>query len=348
MKVCVTGGSGFIGSYVCEALRARGDQIAILDLIEPPAVNVHDTFVQGDVRDRAACDAAFAGCDMVIHLAAAHHDFGIEEKTYFDVNEGAAKVMGDAMDDAGTKNLVFYSTVALYGEGNPPLTETSAPQPNSPYGASKLGGEKVFDAWTQRGDGRRALVIRPTVTFGPRNFANVYSLIRQIHGGKYVTVGPATNIKSLSYVENIVACTFFLMGRDDLPAFDVYNWVEKPDMTSRQIAETIHAAMDKQMSGLRIPMWSARLAALPFDAAIAVTGKNIPISTARIKKLFETQTKFEADKARAAGFEPVISLEEGLTRMVKWYMAGGKDESADWHQPPAEVVAFARAMAGQS
>ena len=213
MKYCVTGGSGFIGSYVCETLRARGDEIVILDLVDPPAINVHDRFVKGDVRDPAACRAAVEGCDRIIHLAAAHHDFGIAEKTYFDVNEGAAHVLCDAADTAGVPSISFYSTVALYGDAPGRLHEETVPQPNSPYGASKLAGEKVLKAWTERGGDRTSLVIRPTVTFGPRNFANVYSLIRQIHGKKYVTVGKATNIKSLSYVENIIGATFFLLEK---------------------------------------------------------------------------------------------------------------------------------------
>ena len=70
---------------------------------------------------------------------------------------------------------------------------------------------------------------------------------------------------------------------------------------------------------------------------IAVTGRNLPISTARMRKLC-TETLFEADKVRAAGFEPAISLDEGIARMVKWYRNGGKDESAEWRQPPAEPV----------
>ncbi len=344
MKVCITGGSGFIGGYVCEALRARGDEIVILDLIDPPAENVHDRFVKGDVRDRAACDAAFAGCDLVFHLAAAHHDFGIEERTYYDVNEGGARVLCDAMDAAGITRCVFYSTVAVYGEAAEPIDESTPPSPINPYGASKLKGEEVFRDWCGGGGARECLVIRPTVTFGPRNFANVYSLIRQIHSGKYATVGAADNVKSLSYVENIVDATFFLLQRraeGGGEAFDVYNWVEKPDLTSYGIAAAIFRSMDRRMPSWRIPMWAARGMVLPFDLVIALTGKNLPISGARVHKLFAAQTKFEASKAREAGYEPSISLEEGIDRMVKWYLAGGKDESAEWHQPPAEVVAYA-------
>ncbi len=337
VKYCITGGSGFIGSYFCDLLKARGDEIVILDLVEPPASTPHDRYVSGDVRDPAAVRDALAGCDRVLHLAAAHHDFGIEDETYFSVNEGSAKVLGDEMDHAGVRYICYYSTVAMYGTAPLPHNEETEPQCNSPYGASKQAGEKVLEAWANRGDGRSALIIRPTVTFGPRNFANMYSLIRQIDGGKFFFAGRASNIKSLSYIENIVDATLFLLDKDGRDAFDVYNYVEKPDLTSREIAVCVYEALGKKPPSWTMPFPLARLLTLPFDIVIALTGKNIPVSSARLIKLFVTQTLFEADKVRTAGFEPRVSLEDGIQRMVRWYLDGGKDQSAEWHLPPKEI-----------
>ena len=175
MKYCITGGSGFIGSYFCERLTADGHSISILDLIDPPTEVPHDHFVKGDVRDVDACRAALEGCDRMVHLAAAHHDFGIADQTYFDVNERGTQVLCDVMDELNIREAAFYSTVALYGGGKPPLHEGTTPDPQTPYGASKLAGEQVLQRWTEQGGGRRCLVIRPTVTFGRRNFANMYS-----------------------------------------------------------------------------------------------------------------------------------------------------------------------------
>ena len=342
MKYCVTGGSGFIGTHICRSLKEQGQEVEVLDLIDPPAHHVHDRFVKGDVRDPDACRAALEGCDRVIHLAAAHHDFGIDEPTFYAVNEQGTRVLTEAMDEHGVRTICFYSTVAVYGDAPRPHEETTTPVPQSPYGASKLAGEKVLEAWTEQGGGRRSLVIRPTVTFGIENFANMYSLIRQVASGKFVFFGPASNVKSLSYVENILEATLFLMERDGLPAFDVYNYVEKPDMTSREIAETVFKSLGKKPPSWSIPMWSARILALPFDVLIALTGRNIPISSARIKKLFVDKTQFESARIREAGFQPSVPLAEGIRRMVEWYQAKGRLESAEWHQPPAEIVRFER------
>ena len=197
----------------------------------------------------------------------------------------------------------------------------------------------------ETGGDRRCLVIRPTVTFGPRNFANMYSLIRQIAGGKFVFVGKANNYKSLSYVENIVDATFYLFDKQDsgdVKPYDVFNYVEKPDQTSRETAETIYKALGKPVPGWSIPMWAARILALPFDIIIALTGKNLAISSARLVKLFAAQTKFESDKVLAAGYKPKVPLPEGITRMVQWYEREGKDITPQWHLPPADVSKQAR------
>jgi nucleoside-diphosphate-sugar epimerase len=336
MHFLVTGGAGFVGRYLCERLAARGDRFTILDLVPPdPKAPAPARYVRGDVRDPAAVREALAGCDAIFHLAAAHHDFGIARETYFDVNEAGAEVLCAAMDDIGLREICFYSSVAIYGDAPEPHHEDSPTAPNNYYGASKLAGEQVFRRWAARGAERRVLVIRPTITFGPRNYANMYSLIRQIVGGKFLPVGSGTNVKSLSYVENLVEATLFLWDRPGRDAFEAFNWVEKPDMTSREIAEAIYHALGRRAPGFSVPLPVALALATPFDLVIKLTGRNLPVSSMRVRKLASDQTKFEADRARAAGFAPRLTLGDGIERMVRWYLAEGRHQRPVWHIPPA-------------
>jgi len=348
VNILITGGSGFIGGFFHRELITRGHRVVNLDLIDPTGPVAESGFVKGDVRDPKAVRAALTHfgepVDHVVHLAAAHHDFGIEHDTYYDVNENGARVLCDAMDEQGVSELTFYSTVAIYGDAPEPVTEESPKNFQSPYGGSKWAGEKVFQAWCGKGANdagraRRCLTIRPTVTFGPNNFANMYSLIRQIHGGKYLQFGPGTNIKSLSYVENIVDATLYLWGFDGRGACEAYNWIDKPDLSSAGIAEVIFKSLGKAPPRSALPLWLGMLGGLPFDVVIKLTGKNLPVSTARIKKLFVAQTKYESDKVLATGYTPKYTLAEGIDHMVRWYLERGKDESAEWHLPPATVAA---------
>lgn len=342
MHYLVTGGAGFIGRLLCTTLLARGDRVTVLDLAPLPPSRPGEPaptrVVRGDVRDPAAVREALAGCDAVFHLAAAHHDFGIDHATYFGVNEGGAEVLCAAMDAAGVRDVCFYSSVAVFGDAPEPHHEDAPTAPNNDYGASKLAGEAVFRRWAVAGPQRRVLVIRPTVTFGPGNFANMYSLIRQIDSGLFVRVGAGDNVKSLSYVENLVDATLYLWDRPQAAPFEAYHWVEKPDLTSAEIAASISAALGRPTPRLRIPLGAALALAAPFDAVIRLTGRNLPISSARVRKLAADRTKFEADRVRAAGFRPRVTLDEGIRRMVAWYRAEGSRLVPVRHLPPSEPV----------
>jgi len=306
-------------------------------VVQPEWDAAQAEFIQGDIRDSVAVNTAIAGCDALLHLAAAHHDFGIEERTFFAVNEGGAKVLCASMDQNKVAKCCFFSTVAIYGHAPEPIIEDTPPQPFNPYGKSKLAGEAVFRQWSNNGLNRQCLVIRPTVTFGPRNFANMYTLIRAIHTGKFLQFGSGKNIKSLSYVENIVDFALHMWSKDDLPAFHPCNFIDKPDLTSRETTEVIYRALGKKPPPFKPPLWLGVLAGLPFDLVIALTGKNLPISTARIKKL-ATQTKYEANRMQSSGFTPRYSLNEGIEKMVRWYLEEGKNQKAIWHLPPAQIT----------
>ena len=195
MKILVAGGAGFIGTLFNETLLRAGHEVVVLDLQDPRYRVDGVSYTRGDIRDRDAVLGVMRGCDAVLNLAAAHHDWGIEKATYYDVNEFGSGVLCDAMTELGIVNACFYSSVAIYGDAPEPRFEDTAPKPNNWYGASKLTGEGVYRRWVDAKSGRTCLVIRPTVVIGPRNYANMYSLIRQIDSGKFVLFGDGKNVK---------------------------------------------------------------------------------------------------------------------------------------------------------
>ena len=339
MKVCVTGATGFIGYQLCQRLMRDGHQVVGFDLMKPDADQALPTFIQGDIRDPEAVRRALVGVQAIFSLAAAHHDFGIDEPTYFAVNRDGSRVICDEADRQGITRICWYSSCAVYGDCPAPRNEDSTPRPNGHYGASKLAGEGVFREWVARGGGRAALIIRPTITFGPGNVANMYSLIRQVASGRFVIAGAATNRKSLSYVENLLDATMHLWNRG-FEGLQTYNFVEKPDLNSREIAEAVGTALGKARPGPTLPMPIVLALTTPFDVITAITGKDLGISTMRVRKLFAQETKFESDKLAATGFKSAVSIREGISRMVKWWKRAGSKAVPKWRQPPAAVQRF--------
>ncbi len=313
-KVLVIGGSGFIGSHLYEALADR--DVVNMDL-KAPDFDCNAEFRQGDIRapedlKRVLVPGEF---DIAINLAAEHKDFGITRQGYFETNESGSRNLLEAATEAGVKRVVFYSSVAVYGDNLTPSHEDMEPAPINYYGQSKLAAERLYKAWAAEDDTREAVIVRPTVVYGERNFANVYRLIKQVQSGIYFTIGSGANIKSMAYVKNLVAATVYLMEHMQAGAH-IFNYSDEPHLSTRKIGEIIAAVLQRR-EPISLPFSVAYAMALPFDLLIKLTGKDLPVSTSRIKKLC-TSTHHLSNKLREFGFAPDFDNNQGLARMVKW------------------------------
>jgi UDP-glucose 4-epimerase len=153
MKLCVTGGAGYIGSVVVELLLESGHEITVLDNLTTghrTAVPKGCRLIEGDVRDSGAVDAALVGpVDGVLHFAALSivPDSVADPLAYFDNNVGGTLCLLRAMQRNGVGRFVFSSSAAVYGApGRLPIVETDPCRPENPYGTSKLMVESMLDA----------------------------------------------------------------------------------------------------------------------------------------------------------------------------------------------------------
>ncbi|MEO8471009.1 MAG: NAD-dependent epimerase/dehydratase family protein [Chryseolinea sp.] len=320
--ILLTGGSGFIGSHFHNLL--PNNQLVNLDLLEP-SFNYASKYVKGDIRIEEDIRRAVQGKNVktILTLAAKHHDFGVGHDEYFDTNEEGTKMICKVATEFNINEIIFYSSVAVYGISENISTEQMMPAPDAPYGASKLAGEKVLEKWSAEDPARKVLIIRPTLVFGPNNMANMRNLIRQIDSGLYFHLGKADNVKSVAYVENVVKATMYLIGKMT-PGISIYNYADEPQLTTRQISNVIATSLQKKVR-FTIPKTLGVMMGIPFDLMIKISGKNLPISTARIKKL-GTSTHHSARKIFAEGFTPDYSTDDGLQKMVEWYKEEKKQE----------------------
>ncbi|MDH3944442.1 MAG: SDR family NAD(P)-dependent oxidoreductase [Anaerolineae bacterium] len=172
----VTGGAGFIGSHLAEALLERGDRVRIFDNFSTGRVEnltgLKDRveIVEGDVRDRAAVEAAMQGVDLVFHHAAfISVPLSIEHpQDCFDANvQGTVHVL-EAARAAGVAKVVLASSAAVYGDAlEMPISETAQACPNSPYAASKQMNEILAGVYT-RAYQLPVVALRYFNVYGPR------------------------------------------------------------------------------------------------------------------------------------------------------------------------------------
>ena len=311
-SICIIGGSGFVGTRLISLVQEGN---TVLNLDKAMSV-VHDSVTQiADVRKPESFTAQLAGQDAVVLLAAEHRDDVSPTSLYYDVNvEGMRNVL-NAMDEQGVKNIVFTSSVAIYGMNQPvPPTETSPEAPFNHYGISKWEAEQVLQGWIAKGEGRNALVIRPTVIFGEANRGNVYNLLKQIYTGKFLMIGNGFNRKSMAYVGNIVAFMKYKL-ESGFSGMEIFNYVDKPDFDMNTLVSEIYRHKGQSAPKIRIPYPIGILGGYCFDLLAKVTGKKLPISSIRVKK-FCSSTEINSNKLDATGFVRPVDFKEGLQQTL--------------------------------
>jgi GlcNAc-P-P-Und epimerase len=313
MNILVTGGSGFIGTNLVTDLLGRGHNVTIYD--ERQSETYPDHCIVGDVRDKEKLAHSVYAVDAVYHLAAEHRDDVHPASLYYDVNVGGAENLVHALKKNGVRQLIFTSTVAVYGLNSGVSDEDSPVNPFNDYGKSKYKAETIFNEWVDSDPTHCLITIRPTVIFGEKNRGNVYNLLHQLSSGKFIMVGKGVNRKSMGYVLNLTSFLSALLKSE--PGRFVYNYADKPDLSMNELLKIFHNLIGKNHNNkFKIPYALGLMGGYCFDLLAKATGKTYPISSIRIKK-FCADTVIDAGKLQKTGFAPPYTLAEGLTRMIK-------------------------------
>jgi UDP-glucose 4-epimerase len=224
MRAVVTGGAGFIGSHLVDALVARGDDVHVLDNLATGSravVNPGATFAEGDIRVEAASLFGHVQPEVVFHLAA-QADVGtsVQRPDYdADVNVvGTVRVL-EAARACGAQ-VVFASTGgAIYGECDGPAGEDAPRRPISPYGTAKLCAEEYLATWNRlHGSGHVAL--RFANVYGPRQAAAleggvVAIFLERLAAGEGGTIfGDGEQTRDFVFVGDVVGAALAAAGHD--------------------------------------------------------------------------------------------------------------------------------------
>lgn len=317
MKIALIGASGFVGTRLIDLLHNEQDKYELKNIDLQPSHFFNDITVIGDVREQEQMDQLLAGFDQVVLLAAQHRDDVTPTSLYYDTNVGGMEKTLKAMEKNGIKRLVFFSSVAVFGLNKPNPAEDFEPkEPFNHYGKSKLQAEQVAQNWFETHKDWNINIIRPTVIFGERNRGNVYNLLKQIAGGKFLMVGKGDNCKSMAYVGNIVAFVKYMID-EVTEGYNVFNYIDKPDMTMNELVPLVSKVLNKHIPSVHFPYWLGMCGGYCFDVLAFVTRKKLAISSVRVKKFCAT-TQFDSSKAMNSGFVPPYTLAEGLSRTLEF------------------------------
>jgi len=174
-RIAITGASGFIGTALVNALTARGHSVVGLDQHAPGPSLKADTFIQADIRDRAALQKAFQGAEIVHHLAALPSIARAPELEYWRINVEGTRAALETAQNTGVAHFIHMSSSTVYGSpDHSPLRETTALAPRNPYSRTKAAAEEAVQLMA-----RRAIpctIIRPRVVVG-NGRAGIFALL---------------------------------------------------------------------------------------------------------------------------------------------------------------------------
>lgn len=303
MKYLVTGGAGFIGSHLVRQLLMEDCQVTVIDhfsmgkrenLPDDPRLTVQKASILEDIGE------SFRGIDVVFHLAALTRpqvSMSQPVETNLVNVEGTLRILRHCVDNK-VKRLVFVSSSSLYGEQKKyPVSEDATPYPMSPYGLSKLIGEQYCKLW-ERLYGLESNYIRPFNVYGTRQnplggyAAAVPKFIDQISKGKIPMItGNGEQSRDFTYVDDVVD-QIILAGKSKVFG-EAFNAGAGHTVSINEIFKTVCKLMNKKVQ--------------PLYVAPVVEPKMTLADISKAKRLL--------------GWEPKVSLEEGLKRTIEGTLA---------------------------
>ena len=309
IKYLVTGGAGFIGSHLVEALVGRGQRVRVLDNlstgslanIEPFRHGVE--FFDGDLRDAECVRGAADGVEVIFHegaLASVSRSVEDPRSTHEVCATGTLNVLLAARD-AGARRVIYAASSSAYGDGfEPPNREDQTPNTLSPYAAAKLTGEYYCSTFTHV-YGLETVRLRYFNVFGPRQDpASPYSAViplfitAMLEGRTPTIFGDGQQSRDFTYVDNIVHANL-LAAEANHVAGKVYN-----------VATGVRVSLLDLIAGIN-----------------RILGANVVPRHEAARPGDVRHSQADITRARAdLGFEPQVGIEEGLRRAVAHYRTG--------------------------
>lgn len=303
-RVLVTGGAGFLGSHIVDALVARGDSVVVLDRLSIGGSRANLEQHKGDQRvqllvadamDAGAVRVAVADADVVIHAAAESHvDRSIDGPGEFlRSNVLGTGVVLEACRERG-RRLLMISTDEVYGPGDPDgrLFDEDAPlRPKSPYAASKAGADMLCQSYVST-YGSDVTIVRGTNAYGPRQIERViptYS-IAAAEGRDLPVYGQGKQRREFLHARDWAAAAIVVLERGERGV--IYNIGDGFELENIELANRILALAGE-------------------------TGAAISFVADRPGHDFRYGVR--ADRLHALGWNPEISFEDGLAETVAWY-----------------------------
>ncbi|MBI5954726.1 MAG: NAD-dependent epimerase/dehydratase family protein [Chloroflexi bacterium] len=317
----VTGGSGFLGSHLVEALLARGERVRAL--VRPTSKTAHlenlkVELVYGDLDDIQSLRTAAQGMDRVYHCAALATDWG-DWEAFRAANVRGVRNLLEASLEAGVKKFIHVSTTDVYGHPDAPVDETAPYRARGwQYGDTKIEGEQLVWDYHRRHN-LPVTVVRPATIYGPRSITFVVEVLELLKSGSMVHIGKDGKPAGFAYVTNVVDFLIHVADCEHATG-KAYNVTDGSDITWRQYVSRLAQIAGMSSPRIVLPYRLAYAAGWVMEkvyGALHIEAR--PLLTRLFAELFGTHQGFCIEKARRElGYQPAVDFDEGMRRVEAW------------------------------
>ncbi len=300
--IVVTGARGFIGGHVTEHLRERGDAVTTAS-VRPPC-------------SEAALGEAFRGADAIVHLAGVVS--AVDPNHFVTANVDVTRAVAAAAAAAGAR-LIHISSLAAAGPApaSSPRRESDPPAPITPYGRSKLAGERVVTATP----GLRWVILRPGVVYGPRD-RGVLPLFRYASRGVLPATGRVSSAYMFIHVTDVVR-TITAAIDSEIDGETIFVAHPSP-VNPRDLLELIRQATNPRARIVPIPGPLVYAASFVGQMLGSLTGRPMTINRSRYAELVSDGFVCSVDTLRTRlGIVAAVSLPDGIRSAAQWYREAG-------------------------
>ncbi|MFM9434991.1 nucleoside-diphosphate-sugar epimerase [Janthinobacterium sp. CG_23.3] len=308
MKILVTGADGFVGKALCDALHTRG-----LAAVRAVRTGGNGKVGVGNLSTTTNWQAALAGCDAVIHLAARVHV--MNEQTHAPLAEFRAINVDATMNlarqavAAGIRRFVFVSSVKVNGEETfgAPFTAFDVAAPQDAYGQSKWEAELGLRALAQE-TGLEVVIVRPPLVYGPGVRANFLNLMRLVQTGLPLPLGAIHNRRSMVALENLVDL-LILCCQHRQAAGQVFMVSDGHDVSMTELLRLLSGAMKR------------RLCLLPLPASIISGSARLLGKSAVASRLLGSLQVDITHTRNTLSWRPVATMQEALGKTAVHFLS---------------------------
>lgn len=320
MRAVVTGGDGFVGSHLVDALVRQGADVLCIERAEAKPHWVEGLpirYADCGLADVSRLSRYFDGVDVVFHLAALTHARRAED--FYEINAmGTAHVLQAAASlRVRPPRVVLMSSLAAIGpcRDGELLSPDSVPRPLSEYGASKLQAEAVVQAYRDRVP---STILRFSAIYGPRERA-VLRLFQMVSHGVALTIGSWEREVSLVYVADAVQA-LLAAGKRPRAIGRTYCVAHPVPVVWTDFAKAVGQAVGRKPSLVGIPVSAARIVAVATELTATMRNTAAFFSREKLRELAQPRWVCDTSRAEAElGFRAEYPAERGIRETAAWY-----------------------------